>query len=285
LLILVWPFCGALPAAGAARAPALNEGFGWDGRSERLHFDIRWWFLTVGHAVIQARPLADFDQVEFRIEVCSTPFVDRFYKIRDLVTARAGLKQGRLQSRRYRLRQRGGDDREDLLVIFAPPRGAVLHDFRKQTRRSYATPRGAMDVVSAFFATRAARLRVGDTVRLPIFDKDKGYVLEVETVHRENAGSVLGADQPLLLIEPRLKSDGFFRRSGQIRIWLSADGQHLPVALEAKARFGTIRAELQAVIREEAAPLKGKGFACEAAGYSSTARHGNTLFKAGGDDP
>ncbi|WP_297528392.1 DUF3108 domain-containing protein [Thiohalobacter sp.] len=236
---------------------------GWDGAYERLLFDIRWLFVPAGVALVEARPRGEA-RVLLRVEACSNAALDLFYRVRDLAAVEVLREDGHLRPLQYRYSQTEGSHRSELVSDFSRAGEVVQHDRLKGRRRAFPVPEDVADMVTAFFRTRALDLAPdAGPWRIPVFDKGKSYLLEIEVLRRERIDTLLGKDTPTVVIRPRLQTEGIFKRTGDIFIWLTDDARHLPVRMESRVRIGSIVSSLIAIEREPV-PLPAEGLACEA---------------------
>lgn len=237
------------------------ETRGWDGDYERLHFSIHWLFIPAGTAILEARSAAP-DSARFRLEACSNPAVDLIYKVRDRIRARSRMQPAGLQSQWYRFEQREGSHRNHHTLEFPQPDQVRYSDHLADTQQTFAVAPGTLDMVTAFFATRALALVPGATYRLPVVDKDEHYSLRIEVLEREHLDTLLGEDTPTVKIHPRLQSEGVFKRSGEMYLWLTDDARHLPVRMESRVRYGKVISRLIGI--HDRAPATGRqGLMCE----------------------
>lgn len=230
---------------------SLAAARGWDGDFEQLRFSINWLFFNAGVAIIQAAPI-DRQTTELRLEACSNPVLDLIYKVRDQVITSTGYQQGQYRSLQYRYLQEEGGDRSDLSVDFSKP-GEIIYldnlETRKEKRRQlFKTDKPRMDMATAFFYSRGLPLEVGESYPVPVFDKGKSYALVIDVLRREAIDTMLGDDTPTVVIHPRLQTDGFFKRKGEILIWITDDDRHLPVRMTSKVRVGKVVSELTDIV-------------------------------------
>ena len=241
--------------------PAHGQARGWDGDYERLHFSIHWLFVPAGTAILEARRPAP-DAARFRLEACSNAAVDLVYKVRDRVRAHSRLTSAGLESQWYRFRQHEGSHRNDHTLEFPQPGRVHYRDHLAATQQELTVAPGTLDMVSAFFATRALPLVPGETHRLPVVDKDQHYTLRIDVLARERLDTLLGEDTPTVKIHPRLQSEGVFKRSGEMYLWLTADDRHLPVRMESRVKYGKVISRLIARYDQPAAEPSA-GLLCE----------------------
>lgn len=237
-----------------------SRATGWDGEFEQLHFRLSWLFVHAGTAVIQAAPQED-GGAEYRIDSCSTPALDLIYKVRDQILARTRLNDGHQASAHYRFQQNEARRQEDTEIVFSEDSTATVTDHRKGETTTFVLASGTLDMVTAFFAIRALPLAADGDYRLPVFDKTTSYDLVIDVVRREVRDTALGKATPLVVIHPRLQTDGIFKRKSDMHIWLTDDAQHIPVRMESKVTVGKIIAALERVEREPPA-LDPKQLAC-----------------------
>jgi hypothetical protein len=76
-----------------------------------------------------------------------------------------------------------------------------------------------------------------------IFDTKKLWHTEVQILRKEKI-RVQSREFNTILIKPNLQSEGIFKRTGDIFIWVTDDDRKLPVLMKSKALIGTFTVEL-----------------------------------------
>lgn len=239
---------------------------GWNGQFEQLRFSIDWLFFNAGVAIIQAVPI-DQTTTELRLEACSNPVLDLIYKVRDQIITSSAYQYGEFRSLQYRYTQEEGGDFSDLSVDFSKPGKIIyvdhLEERKKKRRQVFETEIARLDMTTAFFRARQFPLVVGENYSIPVFDKGKSYDLVVDVLRKEKIDTILGEDTPTVVIHPRLKTDGFFKRKGEILIWITDDERHMPVRMTSKVSVGKVVSELTDVVTTPTAHHS-NGLICEA---------------------
>ena len=219
--------------------------------------------MPAGVALVEARP-RDEGRALLRVEACSNAALDLFYRVRDLAEVEVRRGPGTLRPLHYRYSQAEGSHRSELESDFSRPGEVVQRDRLADSEQTLAVPADVADMVTAFFRTRALELEPGGgPYRIPVFDKGKSYLLEVEVLRRERLDTLLGPDTPTVVIRPRMQTEGIFKRTGDIFIWLTDDRRHLPVRMESRVRIGSVVSSLVAIERDPL-PRPEQGLACEA---------------------
>ncbi|HEY6839360.1 MAG TPA: DUF3108 domain-containing protein, partial [Geobacteraceae bacterium] len=108
-----------------------------------------------------------------------------------------------------------------------------------------ALPRDdVLDLMSGFYFARNQPMEVGRTMLLHLYDGDQYAPTEVEILRSERVHVAGLGDVETLVVHPRLTTPGFFRRTGDITVWLTADAYKVPVRMETSIRLGKVTAEL-----------------------------------------
>ena len=112
----------------------------------------------------------------------------------------------------------------------------------ESTRESQVdVPHGAVDVASAVFFIRAARLADGDTLTMPIFTGAKLFNGIAEVEGRGKVETPLGERDA---VRVRLRTEFSGKLSArELRIWFSDDSAHVPMRMEADFVLGPVVVE------------------------------------------
>jgi len=106
-------------------------------------------------------------------------------------------------------------------------------------------PPGSYDILSLFYAIRAADLKIGMTRDFAFFDaNNRPRRLSIKVVKQESIGGPLGARDAfqvdVLAPEPA--------KPPLAQAWISNDARRLPLYLVTRARFGELRFQLVGAI-------------------------------------
>ena len=107
-------------------------------------------------------------------------------------------------------------------------------------------PEYVQDILSAFYFVRTQSLTVGKTIYVPNFDNDKNYSVQVRVIKKQKI-KVKAGKFNTIKIEPRLESEGLFKKQGRLFIWLTDDERHIPVLMRSKAIVGAFEANLESM--------------------------------------
>jgi len=238
---------GHAPASGNARAgkeAALSQGRTatefLSAVREKLTYQISLYSIPVGIAVLEA--VNERGNVRITSTVRSNAVISGFYPVDD-------FSETSLIGGKYiisRIRQREGSFRSDSgFTLCLPEKSVVWVDrLRKVVVTHPLDDDDVLDIVSGFYFLRNQPLKVGKVVLLNIFDSNRAAASPVEVLRRERLRLPGLREADTLVIRPALQTNGLFRRSGDILVWLTDDEYKVPLRMETTIPLGRVTAEL-----------------------------------------
>lgn len=236
LLLLLWP--GSLIAQGVT---AFEPG-------ERLEYVLKWSGIPAGDSVME---IVEGDFVDgatlYRVvsKATSRSLVDLVYKVRNRYETHIHPADG--LTRRYVFDMKEGGKKEKRLLIFDQSGLSVTRVFEKKKNiqtQDYEIPPQTQDNLSALYALRNETLKVGDSVTYRVFEGRKNWELVIDVIAAEEIEVRAGRFRTIV-VHPKLKFEGIFRRKGELHVYMTDDQWHIPVLMKSKVRIGSIDAELE----------------------------------------
>jgi Protein of unknown function (DUF3108) len=103
---------------------------------------------------------------------------------------------------------------------------------------------GMMSLLSGLYFLRLQDYKEGKMMRIPISDDRKNYDFDILVGKREKVKTECGHIKTIRL-EPKIFGpDKFFRKKGEMFIWVTESEQHVPVHLEARGEAGKLSVKL-----------------------------------------
>jgi Protein of unknown function (DUF3108) len=103
---------------------------------------------------------------------------------------------------------------------------------------------GMLSLLSAIYFVRLQNLKEGQMLTFPVSADEENYQFEVLVGKRESLKTDCGKVKTVRL-EPKLFGPGrFFKRQGEMTMWVSDDNKRTPLRLVAKTPKGTVTAKL-----------------------------------------
>lgn len=209
---------------------------------ETLSYRITLLGLPVGSGELQAKQ--ERGDIKITLRVTSSLVMASVYPVDDLI-------ETRLLTGNYiitRIKQQEGSFRGDRgFTLFLREKSVFWIDLLKQTSTRETLPNSdVVDILSGLYYLRNRPLQVGKTETLHIFDSNIYTSVPVEVLRREKISLPGFKSADTLLLHPLIKTEGIFKRAGDILIWVTNDENHVPVRVETSIKLGKVTAELTA---------------------------------------
>lgn len=111
----------------------------------------------------------------------------------------------------------------------------------------HAVPDNIQDVVSAFYYARCAvfndKMNIGDTIVINTFFDDQLYSLAARYLGKESVETDLG-EFNCLKFNPMVQEGRMFKAKESIILWISDDGNYIPVRVESEILVGSVKFDL-----------------------------------------
>jgi hypothetical protein len=218
--------------------PAFTEG-------EVLQYKLKYGFITAAEATIkvQASDLKFDNKPTYRlvVDAQTSGTFDIFYKIRDHYDSYIDQKdltpyfyQENIREASYR--------RTDKARFYQDTKKVVAN------RGTFNTPTTqTFDLVSAYYFARSldiAKLKTGDKFKLNYFLGDEISALEIEYIGKEMVKSKLGNIR-CLKFSPSIKPGRIFKKDSRLYLWITDDGNRVPVKAEVEILVGSVTMEIK----------------------------------------
>jgi hypothetical protein len=180
-----------------------------------------------------------------RTHATSLPVINIFYKVDDFaqsILSPDGYPKNyiiKIQEGRHRREKAAWFERKEE----GGPTKVIYQNVLDDEKKEFHFDKPVYDMLSAFYAITKMNLEPGQSNYFDIFDSKKLYHTEVQVLRKEKI-RVQSREYSTILIKPNLKSEGIFRRTGDVFIWVTDDDRKLPVLMKSKALIGTFTVEL-----------------------------------------
>lgn len=225
-----------------------SHAYDWQENGERLTFSVSWSFVHVGNAELLLRN--DEKSYEIIGRAWTDDTYNSLYKLRDRIRIEGfHTEKQPFLTRSYVAELKENDYRADKLVTFDHENNITTYTNRHKHRPAvhYDVEPYTRDMISALYALRSMEKnpQVGEVYTLPVMHYDRKYTYTLKVLGKERMDTPLGKKdvfkiQPILTKEDTQKS----KAKERLRLWVTADGQFVPVKVEIKLNFGSFRAML-----------------------------------------
>ncbi|NDV18899.1 DUF3108 domain-containing protein [Pseudodesulfovibrio sp. JC047] len=239
LVSLVWVLLAA-PLAHAVETVPFGPG-------EKLSYEIYWTFIHAGDAVLEVMPDTEINGTParyFKATASTVPWVDAFYKVRDVLEAWTDLEV--THSLRYTKDQNEGTYHKKVDLVFDKETNQSRRYTRGILQHTLDQPVDVFDPMSVLFSFRKQILYKSMQFGANVSDGKKTVVGESTVEAMETIKTGIG---PIQCFRVRLDIkhlSGVFKKSrdAELLVWFSADARRIPVKVKSKVKVGHFTMEL-----------------------------------------
>lgn len=241
-ILLLLGFCCHILAV-AQELPLKNNPIFKEG--EVLRYKLKYGFITAAEATIKVLPTEinfnDKPTYRLSVDAKTSGTFDIFYKVRDHYDSYIDKEdltpyfyQENIREANYR--------RTDKARFYQDTKKVVAN------KGTFVTPTTqTFDLVSAYYFARSldiSKLKIGDEFKLNYFLGDEISELKVSYVGKETIKSKLGYLR-CLKFSPSIKPGRIFKKDSKLYLWITDDGNRVPVRAEVEILVGSVTLEIQ----------------------------------------
>lgn len=209
-------------------------------RHEKLLYSIYFHGIPVGRAELEANN--EKGEVWISLKVKSDSMISAVYPVDDMIETRH-INGSFIVTR---IHQQEGSFRSDRgFTIFMREKNVFWID--RLASRSVREPlpnSEVVDLLSGLYYLRKQQLEIGRPSLLHVYDSDIYTRLPVEVLRREKVNITGGRKIAAIVIRPQFSTEGIFKRTGEMLIWLSDDDKRVPLKVQTTIPIGTVTANL-----------------------------------------
>ncbi len=217
---------------------------------EVLQYRIHYGLLTAGSATLTTLKTTYRDEPHFYVKGVgkSTGAVRAFFKVDDVYESFINYNTG-LPS--YYVRNvKEGSYRQHYQTVFNHNNQTLILTDKKNTANGskvIKSVKGIQDMLSAFYYLRsldAGQIKVGSVFNLNVWIDDEMFPFRLKVAGTENVKTKFGTISCLKII-PSVMSGRVFKEKEGVTLWVTNDGNHIPIAIKAELAVGSLKADLE----------------------------------------
>ncbi|MDN6280062.1 MAG: DUF3108 domain-containing protein [Psychroflexus sp.] len=176
----------------------------------------------------------------------STGLLDVFFKVRDQYKTYIDPKTDLPQRFRREINEGGHIKNKEL--VFDHQRNAVkVIDRKHKTTTHHSFKAGSQDMLSVLYFLRnkvdRKTIQTGESFEINLFFDEDNFPLKVKFLGREVIQTEFG-NVPTLKFRPYVMAGRVFEEKESLTIWITDDGNKMPIKIEAKLAVGSLTAKL-----------------------------------------
>jgi hypothetical protein len=125
---------------------------------------------------------------------------------------------------------------------------AHVNDLKNKKRKTFKIADNVQDLISAFYYLRAFypsdKLIPNDTFSINMFFDKENYVFKMKFLGKETLSTKFGKIQ-CMKFRPYVQSGRVFREQESVTLWITDDGNKIPIRLQADLAIGSIKVDLE----------------------------------------
>jgi hypothetical protein len=125
---------------------------------------------------------------------------------------------------------------------------AHVKNLEKNEKKTYKIADNAQDLMSAFYYLRAYypdhKLKPNETFSINMFFDYENYVFKMKYLGTEILSTKFG-NVRCMKFRPYVQSERVFREQESVTLWITDDGNKIPIRLKADLVFGSIKVDLE----------------------------------------
>jgi len=209
---------------------------------EKISYNVRWEQFKAGTCNLKVLPLTSVNNTpvfHFQLDVSTSRFVDKLYKIRDVMEG--FVFKDFSGSMLYKKTSTGKRKTKIIVSFFQEKNEAVYSDYGNR-RDPVKIPENTFDPVGSLFLMRTLDFAVGSTLTFPVTDGKKSFFQKGKIVKKEKITTPFGTFDAFVLLPSVTNFSGVFEKSSNptVRVWISADEKKIPIRIQVKVVVGSI---------------------------------------------
>lgn len=223
----------------------VNTSFG---PGEHIEYRVHYGFINAAEAVVDVAPaLYNVNSRPcYQVNVFgrTTGAFDLVTRVRD--TWRSYIDTSAILPQKFYTNIQENKYRKEENMTFNHSANTVKAEERTE-KGLFKVPDNVHDVVSSYYFLRTidfSRLPVGSTIEVPAFYDDTVYNMKVRYRGKERIKTKFGKINSIKL-SPIMASNGFFKGDDALLIWVSDDGNKVPLKVEVELAIGSLEMDIR----------------------------------------
>ena len=212
----------------------------------RIHYGI----VNAGYATLEVKDATVNNKKAFHVvgKGYTTGMSRFFFKVDDLYESYIDKETGNPVQYVRKINE-GGYTKNQEGFINQTTNRVVVKDYKNKSEKTLMVPKNTQDILSTFYYLRnhpnIDKLKVGEAIAIDMFFDDETTKFKLKFIGRENITTKFGV-VPSMVFRPLVQSGRVFKEQESLTVWISDDGNKIPLRIKASLAVGSIKADIDA---------------------------------------
>ena len=230
---------------------------GFDSRSDEAYdtgewfkFRIHYGFINAGFATLEVKDAVVNNKKAFRVigKGYTTGMSRFFFKVDDLYESYIDKDSGNPYQFVRKINEGGYTKNQEGFFNHAANK-VLVKDYKNKSENTFTVPKNTQDILSAFYYLRnypgIDKIKLGEFIVIDMFFDGETTKFKLKFIGREDIKTNFGVVSSMIF-RPLVQSGRVFKEQESLTVWISDDGNRLPVRIKADLAVGSIKADLDA---------------------------------------
>ncbi|MFV5694325.1 DUF3108 domain-containing protein [Flavobacterium sp. LB3P122] len=215
---------------------------------EYFKFRIHYGIVNAGYATLEVKDATLNNKKTFHVvgKGYTTGMSRFFFKVDDLYESYIDKETGN-PYRFVRKINEGGYTKNQEGFFNQTTNRILIKDYKNKNEKTIVIPKNAQDILSTFYYLRnfpnIDKIRPGESVAIDMFFDDEATKFKMKFIGREDITTKFGVVSTMIF-RPLVQSGRVFKEQESLTVWISDDGNKIPLRIRASLAVGSIKADL-----------------------------------------
>jgi hypothetical protein len=216
---------------------------------EWFKFRIHYGLVTAGYATLEVKEAIKNDKkVFFTVgEGRTTGMTKLFFNVKDTYQSYID----KTTSKPYQFVRKideGGYTKNEEGFFNQANNTVLVKDYKNSNEKTFNVSEEVQDIVSAFYYLRnhpnIDKLKVGESIMIDMFFDGETVKFKLKFIGRETLDTKFG-NAKTMIFRPLVQSGRVFKEEESLTVWISDDGNKIPLRIKASLSVGSLKADLE----------------------------------------
>ena len=217
---------------------------------EWFKFRIHYGFINAGYATLEVKDALVNNKKAFHVvgKGYTTGMSRFFFKVDDLYESYIDKDSGS-PYQFVRKIDEGGYTKNQEGFFNQSANRILVKDYKNKSENTFVIPKNTQDILSAFYYLRnypnIDKIKAGEFIAIDMFFDGETTKFKLKFIGREDITTKFGVVSSMIF-RPLVQSGRVFKEQESLTVWISDDGNRLPIRIKADLAVGSIKADLDA---------------------------------------